>query len=120
MEFKERLAKLRRLSGMTQAELAKKMHISPVSVNKWMKNGGPAIDKLPQLCEILEISPNELFTNYISSLLPELGEQTVDTISFKKLLLREFPNFKNVESKSDMMEDILQNNKQRLSLVKYN
>lgn len=45
----------------TQAELAKRMEISPVSVNKWMKDGAPSIDKLPQLCEILEISPNELF-----------------------------------------------------------
>ena len=45
----------------TQADLAKRMNISPVSVNKWMKDGAPSIDKLPQLCEILEISPNELF-----------------------------------------------------------
>ena len=45
----------------TQVELAKRMNISPVSVNKWMKDGAPSIDKLPQLCEILDISPNELF-----------------------------------------------------------
>lgn len=45
----------------TQVELARKMNISPVSVNKWMKDGAPSLDKLPQLCEILEITPNELF-----------------------------------------------------------
>lgn len=54
----------------TQADLAKKMNISPVSVNKWMKDGAPSIDKLPQLCEILEISPNELF-GYDDGLMPE-------------------------------------------------
>ncbi len=46
---------------LTQAELAEEMGIAPASVNKWMTGGTPAIDKLPQLCEILEITPNDLF-----------------------------------------------------------
>ena len=46
---------------MTQVELAKKVGIAPASVNKWMNGGAPAVDKLPLLCEILEISPNQLF-----------------------------------------------------------
>ena len=46
---------------LTQADLAERMGIAPASVNKWMSGGTPAIDKLPQLCEILEITPNELF-----------------------------------------------------------
>ena len=46
---------------LTQADLAERMGIAPASVNKWMSGGTPAIDKLPQLCEILKITPNELF-----------------------------------------------------------
>jgi len=45
----------------TQVEIAKRMNVSPVSVNKWMKDGSPTIDKLPLLCEILDLTPNELF-----------------------------------------------------------
>ena len=46
---------------LTQADLAERMGIAPASVDKWMSGGTPAIDKLPQLCEILKITPNELF-----------------------------------------------------------
>ena len=46
---------------MTQVELAEKIGIAPASVNKWMNGGAPAVDKLPLLCEILEITPNQLF-----------------------------------------------------------
>ena len=37
------------------------MGIAPASVNKWLSGGTPAIDKLPRLCDILGITPNELF-----------------------------------------------------------
>jgi len=46
---------------MTQVELAHRVGIAPASVNKWMNGGAPSVDKLPLLCQILEISPNELF-----------------------------------------------------------
>lgn len=46
---------------MTQVELAQKMGVAPASVNKWMDGGAPSVDKLPRLCELLDISPNQLF-----------------------------------------------------------
>ena len=46
---------------MSQVELASKMGVAPASVNKWMDGGAPSVDKLPRLCELLEISPNQLF-----------------------------------------------------------
>ena len=46
---------------MTQVELAQKMGVAPASVNKWMDGGAPSVDKLPRLCELLGISPNQLF-----------------------------------------------------------
>lgn len=46
---------------LSQVELANRMQVAPASINKWMSGGSPSIDKLPQLCEILDITPNELF-----------------------------------------------------------
>ena len=46
---------------ISQVELAKKMDVAPASVNKWLKGGAPAVDKLPILCEVLGITPNQLF-----------------------------------------------------------
>ena len=46
---------------ITQAELAAKLGIAPASVNKWLSGGTPSVDKLPALCELLGITPNELF-----------------------------------------------------------
>lgn len=46
---------------ITQAELAERMGVAPASVNKWLNGGAPSVDKLPVLCEILGISPNQLF-----------------------------------------------------------
>lgn len=46
---------------ISQKELANKMGVSPVSVNKWLNGGSIEVDKIPLLCEILQITPNELF-----------------------------------------------------------
>ena len=54
-------SKIKRERKLTQRELANKMGISAASVNRWMKSGAPEINKLPLLCEILEITPNDLF-----------------------------------------------------------
>ncbi|MBQ8749284.1 MAG: AAA family ATPase [Clostridia bacterium] len=56
---------------------------------------------------ILILSPNELFSQYVSQLLPELGEDNVKTIPFSLFLSEKFPNLRNAESKSEMMENIL-------------
>lgn len=66
---------------------------------------------------ILILSPNELFSQYISALLPELGEDNVKTIPFSLFLSTKFPNLRDAESKSEMMEDILITNPQRLKTV---
>ncbi|MGN1227130.1 MAG: HelD family protein, partial [Christensenellales bacterium] len=66
---------------------------------------------------ILILSPNELFSQYVSGLLPELGEDNVKTIPFSLFLSDIFHNLRNAESKSEMMEDILLNNANRLKSV---
>lgn len=46
---------------ISQKELAERMGVSPVSVNKWLNGGAIEVTKIPQLCNILGITPNELF-----------------------------------------------------------
>lgn len=46
---------------MTQAELARRMDVTPAAVTKWMKDGAVSLNKIPLLCEILGITPNTLF-----------------------------------------------------------
>ena len=46
---------------MTQAELARKMDVTPAAVTKWLKDGAVSLNKIPLLCETLGITPNTLF-----------------------------------------------------------
>ena len=46
---------------MTQAELARRMDVTPAAVTKWLKDGAVYINKIPLLCETLGITPNTLF-----------------------------------------------------------
>ena len=51
---------------ITQADLANQMNVSSVAINKWLKGGAISVDKIPKLCSILNITPNELFGFYTS------------------------------------------------------
>lgn len=46
---------------MTQAELARKMDVTPAAVTKWLRDGSVSINKIPLLCKTLGITPNTLF-----------------------------------------------------------
>ena len=46
---------------LTQKQLAERMGVSPVSVNKWLNGGSIELEKIPTLCRELNITPNELF-----------------------------------------------------------
>lgn len=62
MEFYERLAFARKAKGFSQEDLASRMDISRQAVSKW-ENGTaqPEMSNIIKLCEVLEITPNELF-----------------------------------------------------------
>lgn len=66
---------------------------------------------------ILILSPNELFSQYLSTLLPELGEENAETISFRTMMVESFPSLMSAENRSEMLEDIFVNNKNRLTEV---
>lgn len=63
--------------------------------------------------DILIISPSALFSDYISNVLPELGEENTPKITFDELATNELEGFVHFEPKSQMLEDILVNNNQQ-------
>lgn len=71
---------------------------------------------------ILIISPNELFTNYLSTLLPELGEDNALALSFRTLISEHFAFIAQAESRAEMLDDALGGNSERLKEIqrKYN
>lgn len=52
---------------------------------------------------ILILSPNDIFIDYISNVLPELGESNVKNVTFSKFVSDILPKIKNVESLSEYM-----------------
>lgn len=59
----QRLAELRKKSGLTQNELAEKLMVSNKAVSKWESdNGNPSMEFLPQLAKILNCSLDYLIT----------------------------------------------------------
>lgn len=48
-------------SGMTQRELADKLHINPSTVSKYMRlDKFPALDTFANICEVLDVSSDEI------------------------------------------------------------
>ena len=57
------IAEMRKEKGLTQRELAEKLSISDRTVSKWeCGNGFPEISLMLPLCEVLDISVNELLS----------------------------------------------------------
>jgi len=69
--------------------------------------------------DMLVISPSSLFSNYISNVLPELGEENTPKITFDEIALSELKGFVNFEPRSQMIEALLQGDKERASEVAY-
>lgn len=62
------IAERRKMKGMTQRELADKLSISDKTVSKWETGKGmPEISLMLPLCEVLEISVNELLSGEVLS-----------------------------------------------------
>lgn len=57
------IAEKRKLHNMTQAQLAEKLGVSDRAVSKWERGlSMPDVSKYEELCEVLEVSLNELFS----------------------------------------------------------
>ena len=67
MTIGEKITKLRQALGFSQEQLAEKLSVSRQSVSKWeMDQALPQIDKVLQLCELFEITTDELLQDKIA------------------------------------------------------
>ncbi len=46
---------------ITKSQLGTALGVTPQAVNKWIQEGGFKIERVPELCTLLKITPNELF-----------------------------------------------------------
>lgn len=61
MNLGDRLCELRRNKKLTQDEVAEKLNVTRQTVSKWETNlSTPDFDKIVPLCELYDITPNEL------------------------------------------------------------
>lgn len=56
---------------------------------------------------VIVISPNNLFSKYISNVLPELGEDNISEYTFENLFVKFFDNKLSVKTKSENFENII-------------
>lgn len=56
---------------------------------------------------IVLISPNKLFAQYISQVLPDLGEENVQTLTFERLFYNVFGESAELRSRNAVLEEIL-------------
>ena len=61
MNLGEKLFELRKNKNLTQDDVAEKLNVTRQTVSKWETNlSTPDFDKIVPLCELYEITPNEL------------------------------------------------------------
>jgi len=68
---------------------------------------------------VLIFSPNNIFTEYISNVLPELGEDNTMQTTFNDFLSTNLPEFKKVESFSNFVERYYKYTEPNKPLVKF-
>ena len=77
--------------------------------------------KIPNLTskQILIFSPNQIFTEYISDVLPTLGEENTLQTTFHEYLHHMLPEYRSVESYPEFLTRYYQGNQQDFSLIQY-
>ena len=69
--------------------------------------------------DILIFSPNQIFTEYISNVLPELGEANTLQTTFNDYLNNQIDEFNNVESFMDFLGKYYTSKIDNYDLIKY-
>lgn len=74
MKIGDKIARLRTLAGISQEQLAERVEVSRQSISKWEMNQAlPQIDKVLLLCEIFNVTADELLHDKIK--LPEKNKK---------------------------------------------
>lgn len=68
---------------------------------------------------ILVLSPNTLFEQYISNVLPELGEKNVNSVIFEDILAKVLQNDR-IQTKNQLLENMLTSNNTKYSTITKN
>lgn len=84
MSLGQRLIKLRKSKQLSQEEVAEKLNVTRQTISKWETDqSSPDFDKILPLCELFEISTDELLTGKKKKI-KEQGEIILDTNENKK------------------------------------
>ena len=85
MRFGDNLRKLRKLKGLSQEDLAEKMHVSRQSVSKWETGDSyPEMNNILELCKIFHCCINDLVNDSIIDI-DSLDEEIImNVVKFKK------------------------------------
>lgn len=84
MSLGQRLIKLRKSKQLSQEEVAEKLNVTRQTISKWETDqSSPDFDKILPLCELFEISTDELLTGKKEKI-KEQGEIILDTNENKK------------------------------------
>lgn len=100
MNLGEKLFELRKQKNLTQDDVAEKLKVTRQTVSKWETNQStPDFDKIVPLCELYEISPNELLMEEKQE---TLNSENSEEFSWNKakrhLFIREKENEDNYEN----------------------
>ena len=81
MNIGEKLYELRKGKNLSQEEVADKLNVTRQTISKWETNGSsPDFDKIKPLCDLYEITPDELLTGVKK----EVEEQPMNKQAIKK------------------------------------
>lgn len=67
---------------------------------------------------VIIVSPNSYFSKYISGVLPELGENNVEQITFDDIAKKALKNNLTIENRSTQLENLISLDKHRASAIK--
>lgn len=95
MSLGEKLLKLRKKKGLSQEEVADKLYVTRQTISKWETDQSmPDFDKVVPICQLYEISTEELFCDEVeSSRCDESGAQEAANVSSSTSALLEY-NYK--------------------------
>lgn len=68
---------------------------------------------------VVVFTPNKVFSEYISNVLPELGEDNTYSMTFYDLLCQNISEYKNIENFTDFISRYYKKNVENIELIKY-
>ena len=72
---KLRIKELLKEKGMTQAELAERLGITPISLNQQLARNTFTLDRLEEIADIFDIRVTDLFDNTYTITCPDCGKE---------------------------------------------